>query len=59
MKQLEEELCTQLVQRTNQRVRLTAAGEVFLAWATRILEQLEQAVRETLASDKAKPVSWS
>ena len=47
IKQLEEELGTQLVERTNRRVRLTAAGEVFRNRAVRILEQLDQAVRET------------
>ena len=47
IKQLEDELGTQLVERTNRRVRLTAAGEVFLARAARILEQLDQAARET------------
>lgn len=47
IRQLEEELGTQLVERTNRRVRLTAAGEVFLARAVRILEQLDQAARET------------
>ena len=47
IKQLEEELGTQLVERSNRRVRLTAAGEVFLARAARILEQLDQAARET------------
>jgi len=47
IKQLEEELGTQLVERTNRRVRLTGAGEVFLARAVRILEQLDQAARET------------
>jgi DNA-binding transcriptional LysR family regulator len=47
IKQLEQELGTQLVERTNRRVRLTAAGEVFLARAVRILEQIEQATRET------------
>jgi DNA-binding transcriptional LysR family regulator len=47
IRQLEEELSTQLVERTNRRVRLTAAGEVFLARAARILEQLDQAARET------------
>jgi DNA-binding transcriptional LysR family regulator len=47
IKQLEDELGTQLVERTNRRVRLTAAGEVFLARAARILEQIEQATRET------------
>jgi DNA-binding transcriptional LysR family regulator len=48
IKQLEEELGTQLVERTNRRVRLTAAGEVFLDRAARILEQLDQAARETV-----------
>jgi len=47
IKQLEDELGTQLVERTNRRVRLTAAGEVLLARATRILEQIDQAARET------------
>jgi DNA-binding transcriptional LysR family regulator len=47
IRQLEEELGTQLVERSNRRVRLTAAGEVFLARAARILEQLDQAARET------------
>lgn len=47
IKQLEEELGTQLVERTNRRVRLTAAGEVFLARAVPILEQIDRAVRET------------
>jgi DNA-binding transcriptional LysR family regulator len=45
IKQLEEELGTQLVERTNRRVRLTSAGEVFLARAVRILEQIDQAAR--------------
>jgi len=47
IKQLEEELGTQLVERSNRRVRLTAAGDVFLARAARILEQIDQAARET------------
>ena len=47
IKQLEEELGTQLVERSNRRVQLTAAGEVFLTRAARILEQLDQAARET------------
>jgi DNA-binding transcriptional LysR family regulator len=47
IKQLEDELGTQLVERTNRRVRLTAAGEVFLSRAARILEQVDQAARET------------
>lgn len=47
IKQLEDELGTQLVERTNRRVRLTEAGQVFLARASRILEQIDQAMRET------------
>jgi DNA-binding transcriptional LysR family regulator len=47
IKRLEDELGTQLVERTNRRVRLTSAGELFLARATRILEQIEHAARET------------
>ena len=43
IRQLEDELGTQLVERTNRRVRLTEAGEVFLARAARILEQIDQA----------------
>jgi DNA-binding transcriptional LysR family regulator len=46
IKQLEDELGTQLVERTNRRVRLTPAGEVFLVRATRLLEQMDLAVRE-------------
>lgn len=46
IRQLEDELGVQLLERTNRRVRLTAAGEVFLTRATRILEQVDQAVRE-------------
>jgi DNA-binding transcriptional LysR family regulator len=46
IKQLEEEIGTQLVERTNGRVRLTAAGVAFLSRATRILEQIDQAARE-------------
>jgi DNA-binding transcriptional LysR family regulator len=48
IKQLEEELGAQLVERSNRRVRPTAAGEVFLARAARILDQLNQAAREPL-----------
>jgi DNA-binding transcriptional LysR family regulator len=47
IRQLEEELGTQLVERTSRRVRLTAAGEVLLARAARILDQVDQAARET------------
>lgn len=45
IRQLEAELGVQLVERTNRRVRLTAAGEVFLDRVARILEQLDQAGR--------------
>ena len=47
IRQLEAELGTQLVERSNRRVRLTAAGEVFLGRAIRILEQVDQAAMET------------
>src|SRR5215475_2163415 len=47
IKELEEELGTQLVERTNRRVRLTAAGELFLSRVVHILEELDQASRET------------
>src|SRR4029077_2300395 len=46
IKQLEDELGTRLVERTNRRVKLSPAGEVFLLRATRLLEQMDQAVRE-------------
>jgi DNA-binding transcriptional LysR family regulator len=46
--QLEEELGTQLVERSNRRVRLTAAGEVFRERAAALLEQLDRATRETI-----------
>src|SRR5262249_52029974 len=47
IKPLEEELGAQLVERSNRRLRLTAAGEVFRDRAARILEQLDQVARET------------
>ena len=47
IKQLETELGVQLVERTNRRVRLTAAGEVFLGRAERILDEIDRAARET------------
>ncbi|MEO8099958.1 MAG: LysR family transcriptional regulator [Acidobacteriota bacterium] len=46
IKQLEVELGTQLIERTNRRVRLTPAGEAFLVRAASLLEQVDQAVRE-------------
>ena len=47
IKQLEEELGTRLLERTNRRVRLTPAGDVFRDRALRILEQIDLAARET------------
>ena len=46
VKQLEEELGTRLFERTSRRVRLTPAGELFLARATTILREAATAVRE-------------
>jgi DNA-binding transcriptional LysR family regulator len=46
IKQLEDELGIQLIERTNRRVKLTEAGELFFARAMRILEQIDQAARE-------------
>jgi DNA-binding transcriptional LysR family regulator len=54
IKQLEEELGTQLVERSNRRVRLTAAGEVFRERAARILEQVDQAARETVRAGQGE-----
>lgn len=47
IRQLEEELNTQLLERTNRRVRLTAAGELFRARAARVLDEFDQTARET------------
>lgn len=54
IKQLEEELGTQLVERSNRRVRLTAAGEVFRERAARLLEQFDQAARETVRAGQGE-----
>jgi LysR family transcriptional regulator, benzoate and cis,cis-muconate-responsive activator of ben and cat genes len=54
IKQLEDELGTRLLERTNRRVRLTEAGEVFLVRAARILEQMDQAVREATRIGKGE-----
>lgn len=45
IKQLEDELNVQLVERTNRRVRLTEAGELFFVSATEILERIDRATR--------------
>ncbi len=59
IRQLEDELGTRLVERTNRRVRLTEAGELFLIRATRILEQMDQAVREATRVGQGEDGSFS
>lgn len=46
IKQLEHEIGARLIERTNRRVKLTPAGDAFLIRATRLLEDVDQAVRE-------------
>ncbi|MGB6945044.1 MAG: hypothetical protein WBE37_21785 [Bryobacteraceae bacterium] len=45
---------TQLVERSNRRVRLTAAGEVFRERAASILEQVDQAAREAVRAGQGE-----
>jgi DNA-binding transcriptional LysR family regulator len=47
IQQLEEELGAALFERDHRRVRLTEAGEVFLQWARRILDDTDLAIEET------------
>ncbi|MEM6662357.1 MAG: LysR family transcriptional regulator [Pseudomonadota bacterium] len=55
IKDLEERLGTQLLQRTTRQMRLTAPGETFHHRATQILQALEEA--ETEAGDQARTLS--
>ncbi|MEM7188172.1 MAG: LysR family transcriptional regulator [Pseudomonadota bacterium] len=55
IKELEERLGTQLLQRTTRQMRLTASGETFHARATQILQSLEEAEAE--AGDNARTLS--
>lgn len=58
IKLLEEELCTQLLQRTRHSVALTSAGQVFYEYAGRIVDLAEDAVRRTqaAASESGSPL---
>lgn len=58
IKLLEEELCTQLLQRTRHSVTLTSAGQVFYEYAGRIVDLAEDAVRRTqaAASESGSPL---
>jgi DNA-binding transcriptional LysR family regulator len=46
IQQLEEELGAALFERNHRRIRLTEAGEVFLRWAKRILDDTDLAMQE-------------
>ena len=54
IRQLEEELEVQLLIRSNQRVRLSAAGKAFLADAMRVLEGVEQAKQSAINASKGE-----
>jgi DNA-binding transcriptional LysR family regulator len=54
IKQLEDELGTQLVERSNRRVQLTEAGKLLFARATGILEQIDRASREAARVGKGE-----
>lgn len=58
IKLLEEELGTQLLQRTRHSVSLTSAGQVFYEYAGRIVDLAEDAVRRTqaAASESGNPL---
>ncbi|MFK7945049.1 MAG: LysR family transcriptional regulator [Paracoccaceae bacterium] len=55
IKELEERLGTQLLQRTTRQMRLTAAGEVFHNRAMQILQSLDEAEAE--AGDQSRALS--
>ena len=55
IKELEERLGTQLLQRTTRQMRLTATGETFHARAMQILQALEEAEAE--AGDQSRALS--
>jgi DNA-binding transcriptional LysR family regulator len=51
VRQLEEELGVQLLERAHRRVSLTPAGDVFLVEARRVLQQAERARRAAISTD--------
>lgn len=59
IQQLEEELGTQLFERSHRRVRLSQAGEVFLTGAKRILGDTKLAVEETQRTGRGERGSLS
>ncbi len=57
IRQLEEEIGVSLLERTNRRVKLTPAGEVFLAEARDILARIPAAVEKTRRASKGE-MGW-
>ncbi len=54
IRQLEQEIGVRLFERTNRRVQLTAAGQVFLAEARTILARVEEAVRKAQRASRGE-----